>query len=76
MNQGENGAVFRVCAVDEDRWDVLQDCAREPVASFADKHSALAYAMNLARGRAERRKSLGRHQEILRSLFHKTRVHE
>jgi hypothetical protein len=52
MSQGETGAVFRVCAVDEHRWDVLLDSAREPVASFADKHSALAYAMNLARGRA------------------------
>ncbi len=51
MDQAEAGAVFRVCAVDDHRWDVLQGSSPEPVATFTDKHAALAYAMSLARAR-------------------------
>ncbi len=76
MNQTEAGAVFKVCAVDEHRWDVLQGSSREPVATFTDKHAALAYAMSLARSRTSWHEPLGRRQEILRSLFYKTRLQE
>lgn len=44
-------AVYRVCASAPDRWEVYQDPAEEPVASFSDKSAALTYAMCLARGR-------------------------
>jgi hypothetical protein len=52
MNRIEDAAVYRICAVNEHRWDVLRDPCVEPVASFTEKHAALAYAMSLARGRA------------------------
>jgi len=60
MNYIQNASVFRVCAVDEERWDVTRDPSNEPVASFKDKHSALAYAMNLARERTDWRLPPGR----------------
>jgi len=56
----EGGAVYRVCAVNDDRWDVLRGSASEPVASFTDRHAALAYAMSLARTRSSWQLPLGR----------------
>ncbi len=44
-------AVFRVRAAASDHWVVYRDSAEEPVASFEDKASALAYALHLAHGR-------------------------
>jgi hypothetical protein len=51
MSELRNAEVYRVCAVDGDRWDVYQEPRSIPVASFNDKASALNYAMCLARGR-------------------------
>ncbi len=45
-------AVFRVRASGLDHWVVYRDAAEEPVASFGDKASALAYALHLAHHRA------------------------
>lgn len=45
------GAVFRVTAAGSDHWVVYRDTAKEPVASFSDKASALAYALYLAHRR-------------------------
>jgi hypothetical protein len=44
-------AVFRVRAAGSDHWVVYRDAAQEPVASFGDKASALAYALHLAHRR-------------------------
>ena len=44
-------AVFRVRAAGSDHWVVYRDAAEEPVASFGDKASALAYALHLAHRR-------------------------
>jgi hypothetical protein len=44
-------AVFRVRATGSDHWVVYRDAADEPVASFGDKASALAYALHLAHRR-------------------------
>jgi hypothetical protein len=44
-------AVFRVQAAGSDHWVVYRDTAEEPVASFGDKASALAYALQLAHRR-------------------------
>ena len=45
-------AVFRVrAAAGSDQWVVYRDAAEEPVASFGDKASALAYALHLAHRR-------------------------
>jgi hypothetical protein len=54
------GAVYRICAVRDDRWDVLRGSSPEPVASFSDKHAALAHAMSLARSRSGWQLPLGR----------------
>lgn len=43
--------VYRVCAGTLRKWDVYQEPAAHPIASFDDKASALNYAMCLARGR-------------------------
>jgi hypothetical protein len=67
MNQIENAAVYHVCAVSEERWDVLRDHSAEPVASFGNRHTALAYAMNLARAPAGGL-SLGRQSELLGAI--------
>lgn len=45
-----NDAIYRICAGESDTWDVFQDSVSTPLASFRDKHSALTYAMCLARG--------------------------
>jgi len=43
--------VYRVRAGTVRKWDVYQEPASAPIASFDDKASALNYAMCLARGR-------------------------
>jgi hypothetical protein len=48
MTQAIEEAVFRVRAAGSDHWVVYRDKAEEPVASFGDKASALAYALHLA----------------------------
>ena len=58
MMQAET--VYRVCAVNDDRWEVLRGSILEPVATFNDKHAALAYAMGLARARSGWQLPLGR----------------
>jgi hypothetical protein len=50
MNRPTDAAVYRVCAMAPDRWEVLQDPSDEPLACFRDKSSALTYAMSLVRG--------------------------
>lgn len=49
--QGVEEAVFRVRAAGSDHWVVYRDASEEPVASFGDKASALAYALHLAHRR-------------------------
>ncbi len=51
MSKVSNDAIYRVRAAASDHWVVFRDTASEPVASFSDKASALAYALHLARGR-------------------------
>jgi hypothetical protein len=68
MNQIQNASVYRICAVSEERWDVIKDASAEPVASFSNKHTALAYAMNLARTRSGWQLPLGRRQEALGNI--------
>jgi hypothetical protein len=51
MNQTNEADVYRVCAGTIRRWDVFQEPAVVPIASFDDKAAALNYAMCLARGR-------------------------
>ena len=70
------GSVYRICAVDDTRWDVLRGESAEPVATFADKHAALAYAMSLARAPSEWQLPPGRQQRFLRSIFNQPRIHE
>ena len=72
----EMGSVYRICAVDDTRWDVLRGESVEPVATFADKHAALAYAMSLARAPSEWQLPPGRQQRFLRSIFNQPRIHE
>ena len=72
----EMGSVYRICAVDDTRWDVLRGESTEPVATFADKHAALAYAMSLARAPSEWQLPPGRQQRFLRSIFNQPRIHE
>ena len=80
MNQAEMnaemGSVYRICAVDDTRWDVLRGASAEPMATFADKHAALAYAMSLARAPTEWQLPPGRQQQFLRSIFNQPRIHE
>ena len=81
MNQGQTGAVYRICAVSDERWDVLRGSSSEPVATFHDKHAALAYAMSLARTRPvgvslSGRYPFGRGQNAQRSVFDQPRIHE
>ena len=72
----EMGSVYRICAVDDTRWDVLRGESAEPVATFPDKHAALAYAMGLARTPSEWQLPPGRQQRFLRSIFNQSRIHE
>lgn len=76
MKHAESGAVYRICAVDDDRWDVLRGSSSEPVATFNDKHAAVAYAMSLARARSSGHLPRGGRQDALRSIFNQSRVHE
>jgi hypothetical protein len=76
MDQVENGVVYRICAVDGERWDVLRGSSSEPVASFNDKHAALAHAMSLARARSSWQLPLHHRQDALRSIFNQSRIHE
>jgi len=76
MKQAEKGAIYRICAVDEQRWDVLRGASTEPVATFNDKHAALAHAMSLARAPSDWHLPLGRQQQVLRSIVNQPRVHE
>jgi hypothetical protein len=61
MTQGHGAAVYRVCASDS-KWEVFREPSSDPVASFADKHDALSYAMSLARGRADWHLFANRHR--------------
>jgi hypothetical protein len=72
----EMGSVYRICAVDDTRWDVLRGESAEPVATFADKHAALAHAMGLARAPSEWQLPPGRQQRFLRSILNQPRIHE
>lgn len=76
MKQAENGKVYHVCAVSDDRWEVLSGSSSEPVASFEDKHAALAYAMSLARARSSWQLPIGRRHDALRSILNQPRIHE
>ena len=67
MGQVENASVYRICGVTEGRWDVLQGSSTEPVATFNDKHTALAYAMTLARGDSQL--PLSRRQDVWRNAL-------
>ena len=69
MSQAESAPVYNVCAVNEDRWDVLRDSGPEPVATFNDKHAALAYAMSLARNGSGWHPTVGRSGDALRNIF-------
>jgi hypothetical protein len=69
IKQAENAAVYRVCAVNEERWDVLRGASTEPVATFNDKHAALAYAMGLARTRSSWQLPVGTRNELLGSML-------
>lgn len=51
FSHGADAEVYRVCAGTVRKWDVYQEPAAAPIASFDDKASALNYAMCLARGR-------------------------
>ena len=76
MKQAENGVVYRICAVSAERWDVLGGASSEPLATFNDKHAALAHAMSLARARSSWQLPLHRRQDALRSIFNQSRIHE
>lgn len=69
-------ASYRICVVDDTRWDVLRGASDEPVATFTDKHAALAYAMSLARAPSDWLLPPGRQQQVLRSIFNQPRIHE
>lgn len=58
LNQTENTAIYRICATSAQEWDVLRNSSPEPVATFSDKPSALAYAMSLARASRDRKTAL------------------
>ncbi len=51
MPEASDDAIYRVRAAATDHWVVFRDTSSEPVASFGDKASALAYALHLARAR-------------------------
>lgn len=76
MRQVESGVVYRICAVNDERWDVLRDSSSEPLASFHNKHAALAYAMSMARASPDWQLPLERRRDALRSIFNQPRVHE
>ena len=76
MNQVDSGVVYRICASSEERWQVLRDSSPEPVATFNDKHAALAHAMSLARERSGWQLPFAPHQDALRSIFNQSRIHE
>ena len=69
MNQIERASIYRICAVSEERWDVLRGASDEPVATFQDKHAALAYAMCLAREASGLELPLTRRQAALRNVL-------
>jgi hypothetical protein len=70
MSQAESAPIYKVCAVSEDRWDVLRGASPEPVATFNDKHAALAYAMSLARkGSPAWQPTVGRTGDALRNMI-------
>jgi hypothetical protein len=76
MNQAEMGSSYRICAVNDTRWDVLRGASDEPVATFTDKHAALAHAMSLARAPSDWQLPPGRQLQVLRSIFNQPRIHE
>ena len=76
MKNAEVGASYRICAVNETRWDVLRGASAEPMATFTDKHAALAYAMGLARAPSDWQLPPGRQLQVLRSIFNQPRIHE
>jgi hypothetical protein len=69
IQEAENAAVYRICAVNEERWDVLRGSSQEPVATFNDKHAALAYAMSLARTRSSWQLPVDRRNEVWRGVL-------
>ena len=75
-NASETGSVYRICAVNPERWDVLRGPSGEPIATFTDKHTALAHALSLARAPSEWQMPPGRQNRILRSIFNQPRIHE
>jgi hypothetical protein len=76
MKQAEMGSSYRICAVNDTRWDVLRGASDEPVATFTDKHAALAHAMSLARAPSDWQLPPGGQQQVLRSIFNQPRIHE
>jgi hypothetical protein len=73
MKQAENTAIYRICAVTDERWDVLRGSSLEPVATFNDKHAALACAMSLARCGSGWHLPPGRRHDALRTMFNQPR---
>jgi hypothetical protein len=69
MKQADNAAVYRICAVTEERWDVIRESSSEAVATFNDKHAAVAYAMSLARAGSAWHQPVGRRHDALRTMF-------
>jgi hypothetical protein len=52
MGRVSNEAIFCVRAAGADHWVVFRDTCADPLASFDDKASALAYALHVARRRS------------------------
>lgn len=69
MNPAENATSYRICAAGDERWDVLRGSSPEPVATFTDKHAAIAYAMSLARTRSSWQPPLDGRRDVLGDLF-------
>jgi hypothetical protein len=69
IKKAENAAVYRVCVASDARWQVLCGCSVEPLATFNDKHAALAYAMSLARTRASWQLPIDWRNKVLGSML-------
>ena len=69
MKQADNATVYRICAVTDERWDVIRAPSSEPVATFSHKHAAVAYAMSLARAGSAWHQPVGRRYDALQTMF-------
>ena len=68
MKQAET-TVYRICAVSDAKWDVLGGASAQPLATFDDKHTAVAYAMSLARTRSSWQLPATKRNELLGSVL-------